>query len=238
MCIWVFGRVRVSVQVRWWGWYAGCGRVSIHLARHHSDVFGVAVVCVDAVRRVAACVSQPLAARVALAIVEHLTVRVWEDGVILPVCRLPLYASIVVASPVHVYLCGLFVAAEVLTVREKSRVVPYSCYVHIIPVFSWHKASCVTALPLPLAKIVGVSVVCLERLLHVCSVAVSEWLRCSPPEHRKKRGRAARWSWRLLQLLRWGITYSYLIKTRQGGGLIRCRPVCGCAMCRVGTCHL
>lgn len=179
--------MRVSVQVHSCGSYAGCGRVSVHLARHRSDVFGVAVVCVDAVRRVAACVSQPLVVlRVALGIGEHLTVRVLEDGVILPVCGLSaLHASTVVASHVQVYLCGLIVAAEVLTVTEKSRVVPYSCYVHvilsIIPAFSWHNASWVLAMPLPLAKIVGASGVCLERLLRVCSVAMSEWLRCSPP---------------------------------------------------------
>lgn len=184
--MWACRHVRVSVQVRSCGSYAGCGRVSIHLARHRSDVFGVAVVCVDAVRRVAACVSQPLAVRVARGIGEHLTVRVLEDGVILPVCGLSaLHASIVVASPVQGYLCGSFGAAEVLTVREKSRVVPYGCYVHIIlsiiPAFSWQKASCVIAMSLPLAKIVGASGVCLERLLHVCSVAMSEWLGCSPP---------------------------------------------------------
>lgn len=180
--IWVCRRVRVCVQVHSGGSYAACGRVSIHLPRHRSDVFSVAIMRVDAVRCVAAYVSQPLTACVALGIIEHLTGRVLEDGVILPVCgRSAPSASVVVAFPVQVDLCGSVVTAQVLTVREKYRVVPYGCSVHlilsIVTVFSWHKASYVTAMSLPLAKIVGVSL----YLLHVCSEAMRQWLRRSPP---------------------------------------------------------
>lgn len=206
------------------------GRVPVHLPRHRSDVFSVAVVRVDAVRRVAPRASRPLTACVALGIIKHLTVRVLEEGPILPVCpRSALGAPVVEARPDRLHLCGSFVAAEVPTVREKPRVVPYGCCVHIV-------LSHVT--DVPLAKIVGMSGVCLEGLLGVCSAAMRQRLRRSPPQHRKKRGGAGGRSWRRLQLLRWGVTYSYLIKARQGAGLISCRPVCGRAKGRVATCRL